>query len=262
MSERPTKRVRSSSGSDDRAESTPSPTTKDFIHASDLVTLLDNKTVSNILANAASRHPDIMRKLEHEVSLRAAADKDKIIYFDYLSKSVWTTLNVTYDRMRDSQSFDMSGEASASIRRCLETIRKQCPKTAGCDTKQSALETLRKIGKSICLSQGIIPKQIRNDHITEQTLVATMLGIAKTMTSEEREGLWPWCEEKLMELQKLGEGYVIFEGLDEVIDLFAYEDEVAIEDVAKASAEELDSDGDGNGNGEADHQEKSIGPNP
>lgn len=186
----------------------------------ELVNSIDPKTISDLLIAAAKAYPDVASHVQREVDRIAAFERAKFIDFDYLSKSAWKTLNVTYARMKGSHAFDMSGEAAASIEGCVKTIRTDCPKTASFQTKKSALETLRKIGKSICLSDGVVGHEIKKDYQWGGEFVPTMLRIAETLTYEEKERLRPWCDDKLVELKGMADGHCIFEDLGRVVALW------------------------------------------
>ena len=230
MSVRPAKRARIDTHTDD----------VDSLKVQELVDSMDQKTIANLLITAAKTHPDIASLVQREVDRITTAERVKVINFDYLSKSAWKTLNVTYDRLKDSHAFEMAGEAADSIEGCIEKIRKGCSKTASFKTKENGLETLRKIGKSICLSSGVVGREIRISYQSPQTsLVSTMLGIAKSLTYEELERLRPWCNDKLVELQGFAHGYCVFEGLDEVIDLWG--DEHGDDESSSDGNEELES---------------------
>ena len=191
----------------------------------ELVDSIDPKVIAKFLITAAKAYPEIASFVQLEVDRIAAAERAKVLDFDYLSKSAWKTLNVTYDRLKGSQAFELSGEAAQKVEECFETIRIRCPKTASFRTKESALETLRKIGKSICLSNGVVGHEIRKDYEHGGKLVPVMLDIAQSLTYQERERLEPWRNGKLVELQGIADGYCIFENLGEVIDLWGDDDE-------------------------------------
>lgn len=213
MSSRPAKRSR------------PDTDAVDVSKLPELVNSIDPKTIAKLLIAAAKTYPDVAFLVQQEVDRITAAEGAKVLNFDYLSKSAWKTLNVTYDRLRDSHAFEMAGEAAGSIEGCIETIRTRCPNTASFKTKESALETLRKIGKSICLSSGVVPREIRKGYGSGGTLVPVMMDIAESLTDEEAERLRPWCDDKLVELQEIADGYCIFEDLGEVIELWGGEEE-------------------------------------
>ena len=209
----------------------------------ELVDSIDPKAIAKLLITAAKAYPEIASLVQLEVDRTAAAERAKVLDFDYLSKSAWKTLNVTYDRLSGSQAFEFSGEAVQEIQECFETIRIRCPKTANFRTKESALETLRKIGKSICLSVGVVGREVRKDYQRGGELVPVMLNIAQSLTYEELEQLEPWCNEKLVELQEIADGYCIFENLGEVIDLWGDDEEEEEEEISDDGNEDLEDDG-------------------
>ena len=233
MSSRPAKRARSHTNTDAVAV--------DLSKIPELVDSIDSKAIAKLLITAAKAYPKIASLVQLEVNRTAAAERAKVLDFDYLSKSAWKTLNVTYDRLSGSQAFEFSGEASQKVRECFETIRIRCPRTANFRTKESALETLRKIGKSICLSTGVVGNEIRKDYEHGGELVPVMLDIAQSLTYQEKERLEPWCNEKLVELQEMADGYGIFEDLGEVIALWGDDDEVE-EECSSDGNEDLEDD--------------------
>lgn len=84
---------------------------------------------------------------------------------------------------------------------------------------------MRKIGKSICLSNGVIGHEVRKDYQVGGKLVPVMLHIAESLIEEEAERLRPWCDDKLVELKRIADGYCVFKGLDEVIGLWGWDEE-------------------------------------
>ena len=246
MSSRPAKRARSDSNTD----------AVDPSKLPELVDSIDSRTIANLLITAAKAYPDIASLVQREVDRIAAATRVQVLDFDYLSKSAWKTLNVTYDRMKDSHAFEMAGEAVYSIEECFETIRKNCPKTSSFKTKKSALETLRKIGKSICLSNCVIGHEVRKHHQSGGKLVPVMFDIVESLEDEEMERLWPWCDDKLVELQRMADGYCIFEELGQVIELWDGDEEGEDEDEGSNDGNEED-EGE-SGNGEEPKDERSV----
>ena len=233
MSSRPAKRARSHTNTGAAAV--------DPSKIPELVDSIDSKAIAKLLITAAKTYPEIASLIQREVDRIAEAERAKVLDFDYLSKSAWKTLNVTYDRLSGSQAFEFSGEAAHKVEECFETIRRRCPKTANFKTKESALETLRKIGKSICLSNGVVGREIRMDYQQGGELVPLMLDIARSLTDQERERLEPWCNEKLVELQEMADGHCIFEDLGEVVDLWGDGDEEE-EEISGDGSEDLEDD--------------------
>ena len=234
MSNRPAKRARSDSHTD----------AVDPSKVPELVSSIDPKTISQLLIAAAKIYPDVAFLVQQEADRIAAAERAKVLDFDYLSKSVWKTLNVTYERLSGSHAFEMSGQAENDIEDCIENIRRSCPKTASFKTKENALETLRKIGKSICLSNGVVGREIRKSCGCQTTLISTMLGIAESLADEEMERLRPWLDDKLVELQGIADDYCIFEDLGEVIDLWGEDRETEHEGSSDTNEEAESPSGD------------------
>ena len=239
MSSRPAKRARSNTESD----------AVDPTKLSELVNCIDPKTTATLLIVAAKAYPDIASLVQGEADRIAAAERARVLNFDYLSKSAWNTLNVKYDRLKDSHAFEMVGDAAESIDECFESIRTRCPETTSFKTKKSALETLRKIGKSICLSNGVVGREIRKHYQYGGELVPVMLAIAESLTFKEAEMLRPWCDDKLVELQGMADGYCIFGDLGQVIGLWDGEEGDEDDDEGNSDGNEEGEDASGDERG-------------
>ena len=212
---RPAKRIRASS-----TATVPADVHVPASKVPKLVGDLAPSTIANLLIVAAKAYPEVATLIQNETDRLAAIQRAKVIDFDHLSKSAWKTLNVDYARLKGSHAYDTSGEASQNIEACFESIERRCPEYANFETRKSALETLRKIAKSICLSSGIVPHEVKKDYQYGGSLVPVVLKIAKSLTGEEIEKLRPWCSDKLVELQGIATSNGIFEDLASVIELF------------------------------------------
>lgn len=108
----------------------------------------------------------------------------------------------------------------------IKSIAQQCGPLTSLQTRLNGLSALRKIGKTICLSDNDVvghevQKQFQCDHCLEEA----MIEILSTMSEDERrtireeesseEGLWL----KLLELDDLAYDLCLFERLNEVLDL-------------------------------------------
>lgn len=189
---------------------------------SDIIASFNSKTVASLLLSAASDNPSVASAVESEHLRLISEQQKKVRDFDYLSKSVWKTVNVTYDKMSSRRQFDASGDAIEAILEDIHKIRDGCPSYASFGTKKSGLETLRKIGKSICLGHDEIGKQIRMKFQYDKTLERIMRDILKSMTNAERQqvaksGGDPTFMEKVVELNKLAGQSSIFEDLPHVV---------------------------------------------
>ena len=83
-----------------------------------------------------------------------------------------------------------------------------------------------------------------------------MLDIAENLEDEEMERLRPWCDDKLVELQGMADGYCIFEDLGQVIELWNGDEEGEDEDEGNSDGYEED-EGE-SGNGEEPQDERSV----
>lgn len=120
----------------------------------------------------------------------------------------------------------MASKVEAEIKRYIQIIRDGCAGHASFGTKENGLETLRKIGITIALSQGdVIANEVQKAFQRESTLEETIKEIIESMTEHEKEDLrWggnpegEWFE-KLVELEKLAASRCLFEGLEDVVSL-------------------------------------------
>jgi hypothetical protein len=208
-------------------------------------------TIKSLLVHAAKKDSStalLVRKLYNDHIQR---ERVKVIDFDGYSKSVWRAINTRYTRYRDSEQYDLAYEVLAEA---TETITKIGDKASAqhtsFGTKRSALETLRKIGKTICLSGDVIGYEVRKQFQHESALEDAMSAIVAEMSVDE-------CQEmcaihdgrssfliKMEELLQLSGGYCLF---------------ARLEDVLVSLAGEVDEDGDEDGDGEdEDHEEESV----
>ncbi|MCJ1244868.1 hypothetical protein MMC30_002069 [Trapelia coarctata] len=173
----------------------------------------------DILQAAAKKHPDVVVRILDEKIRLERTERSKTVDFDYLSKSAWKVLNVTYRKLKGSHQYDLAGEAESSVVGCIETISEGCPDIASYETKANALETLRKIGKTICLSgNDVIGHETIKSFQSETILEDSMLRIVNGMTDDELDDIMAeeWYD-KLLELVDLSKGLDIMEGLSDVV---------------------------------------------
>ncbi|KAA6414516.1 MAG: hypothetical protein FRX48_01265 [Lasallia pustulata] len=250
MSTRPAKRARSSTSTaaiDSPRISTPS------IDLAPLIASFPTATLQGILLEAAKSNPSVAALVKTKYDHLAAAQRAKVVDFDYLSKDAWETLNVKYRSLSGSKQYDMSFDASESVVECIQEIAKECPKEASLGTKKNALETLRKIGKSICLSNDTLGHEVRKSFQYDTCLEDAMYRILETLSYGERDrhlmsaprGEKPWYE-KMCELVGLGAGHCIFAEMDNVVGLM---------ELGKGSTDEDDEDEHGN-DGEDEQSEE------
>ncbi|KXT00215.1 hypothetical protein AC578_7000 [Pseudocercospora eumusae] len=155
------------------------------------------------------------------------AEQARVIDFDDCSKEVWHTLNTKYRKLSGSKQYDMSFDAFESVTGSIESIQSQVTRSSSYGTKLSALETLRKIGKSILLSNDCLGSEVRKLFGHDSSYVDAMMHIVECMSDEERfaagrnvsEAGKGELRDKIDWVAKDAAGYCIFEGLEEVLDL-------------------------------------------
>ena len=79
-----------------------------------------------------------------------------MIDFDHHSKEVWYVLNKKYRKASGSTQYDLAGDAYGEITSGIDDIANQYKSHASFGTKCNAIETLRKICKSIALSDNSV----------------------------------------------------------------------------------------------------------
>lgn len=186
-------------------------------HVLTLINYLPSQIVYNALKTTAAAHKDVVELVSSEHARIVAAERAKVIDFDHYSKSAWKVTNVTYSRLSGSKQYDASFDAASSVQDDIKAIGKAATPHASYGPKKSALETLRKIGKTIALSTGTIGHEVQKQFQWDHYLERTMLQIAKSMTDEEQaKMLTDEFAEKLVELEGLAEDHCIFEKLKDV----------------------------------------------
>jgi hypothetical protein len=128
--------------------------------------------------------------------------------------------------MRGSKQYDHSFSVFSEVTSTIESIGSQAGlQHASFGTKRSGLETLRKIGKTICMSsRDTLCHEVKKQFQHDSSFVEAMDGIVAVLTIEEREkmcNLHDWRStflQKMEELQGLADGHCVFEELGQVVD--------------------------------------------
>ncbi|KAJ9647154.1 hypothetical protein H2199_002140 [Coniosporium tulheliwenetii] len=147
---------------------------------------LSEDTVRKILLDAAYAHPTVQSMIDAEYNALVAREQATMVNFDHFSGSVWKKLNIDHRHESGSRQYQSAGPAATP--------------ESSLGTRISALETLRKMGKSIAMSGT-------------DTLGSEVINWIVIAMSEE-------FVDKLAELVRLGEAQCIFEGLSEILEVF------------------------------------------
>jgi hypothetical protein len=187
----------------------------DFIS---LLSLLPAETINKILIQAAQQHPDVGESVVSEYTKMLAAEQAKTIDFDKYSKLAWKSMNAKFSRASGSRQYEKSFEVSGEITDCINAISDATPAHASFGTKKSALETLRKIGKSLSLCEGgTLESELVKQWQMDNQLESTMMRIAQSMTVEERAAIMTKeFQDKLIELETLSSERCLFDDLKDI----------------------------------------------
>ncbi|KAK1759963.1 hypothetical protein QBC47DRAFT_117659 [Echria macrotheca] len=107
--------------------------------------------------------------------------------FDRYSKDAWYLLNKSrYTRLSSSKQHDASGDVFDQIVDCITAIREAITPASSYGTKVNAIETLRKIAKTILVSDDILGYEVRKQFQWDSCVPDSMLAIANSMTRSQR----------------------------------------------------------------------------
>lgn len=189
-----------------------------FVDADTLQLTLDKLSSSwknGALLQAALKYPDVRQMVFTEMELTTKRENNRTVDFDYCSKSVWKSLNITYAKMSGSRQYDAAFDVKSSIDSIIETIAEQCQRPSSSQTRRNGFEVLRKIAKSILLSGDTLGHEVRKQFGQDSRLEDAMLAILKQMdageiadirrggvSESESDELW----DKLLELKELANG--------------------------------------------------------
>ncbi|ROW08674.1 hypothetical protein VPNG_06468 [Cytospora leucostoma] len=110
-----------------------------------------------------------------------------VINFDRYSKSAWHALNDSEILgLGGSRQYDLSGEVYDCIRGCIMAIDEKTRADSPLGTKQSAIETLRKIAKTINLGEDTIGYEVRKELQDDSDIADVINRVLESMTPEER----------------------------------------------------------------------------
>jgi hypothetical protein len=131
--------------------------------------------------------------------------------------------------MSGSKQYDISFQVFDDVCDSIQSIVGQASTHhASFGTKRSALETLRKIGKTICMSSNdTLGHEVQKQFSHESSFVDAVKSILDVMSDEECDKMCDLNDGrssflvKMEELRKLSDDYCCFEGFDKVVALLA-----------------------------------------
>jgi hypothetical protein len=133
---------------------------------------------SSLLLKFADENPVIADAIRRTYHNKAHAEQTKVISFDSYSSRVWHYTNTDYRSLRASAQSKMAGDVYLEVQSDIAEIGEQAGQSpASFGTKKSALETLRKIGKTVILSGDTIGHRVRKRFQADGTFGNAMLQI-------------------------------------------------------------------------------------
>lgn len=107
--------------------------------------------------------------------------------FDHYSKSAWHALNDSeLLSLSGSRQYTMAGDVYGDICDCVNAVDDMTRDDSPLGTKQNAIETLRKIAKTVILGGDTVGYEVRKELQHDSHISDVMIRIAEGMTPEER----------------------------------------------------------------------------
>ncbi|KAI5848040.1 hypothetical protein BZA05DRAFT_404238 [Tricharina praecox] len=162
------------------------PAKAEITHA--FLSVLPASVQQTLLLTAIKMHPDIytlaVAARAEEAARQAAAIH---LSFDELAKTCWHEINSAYRGLRDSQLYTIAGKVRETVLDILrDDILAKVADDSSYETKRSALETLRKIGKTCWMAQlRYIDECVADDEVMK-VIGDGMEGVAESMSIGER----------------------------------------------------------------------------
>ena len=179
---------------------------------------LDDSTIRSIVTRLALENSAVAAVILSNYRLKWERECAEVIDFDRYSKSVWHELNSYRGDHWYTSPMNDSFKIAENVKNTITLdIEERVKVHSNFATKRSALETLRKIGKTICLSTSDTGDDVAEAFIDSSELDSAMVNILKTMQQEEKAMMADAADgqylEKLDELERLGDECEIFDGV-------------------------------------------------
>ncbi|KAI9694248.1 MAG: hypothetical protein M1820_009106 [Bogoriella megaspora] len=192
----------------------------------DALSYLDGPEILQIVYTLLS-HPDsrtlVLSLINGTYNAKRAAEQEEVVDFDHFSKSVWYSLNRKWTDPRGSKEYENAWHAYGEVTDAIQSIRGSSKSHTSFGTRESALVTLRKIGKSVILARDVLGAEVRKNFQCDDCFVSAMFSIAENMSPEDRQNIRNLdggeFVDKLEELVGLAKGKCIWEDLHEVLDV-------------------------------------------
>jgi hypothetical protein len=113
--------------------------------------------------------------------------ESKVVRFDHYSKSAWRKLNRESSSLSGLQWYEKAFDVYYEILEDIQDIAKQACPIASDETRRNALEGLRKIAKTVCLSGGdTLTHEVNMPSQGGRQMTDAMLSVVDAMSDQER----------------------------------------------------------------------------
>lgn len=181
-----------------------------------------------LLCLAVHKHPSLASDITSEYAQKASLGASKTVSFVHYSNSVWHTLN-SKQHLDQVEGRRYADKAVQKVANDILSVASQVRRESSLVTKRNALETLRKIGRSICLAMGVVGERVKDVLGSDKTFVDAMIKVADSFTEDDQRTLWAGGSgteivNRLEQLDELRRCYRVFDGLGVVLELLKRED--------------------------------------
>lgn len=190
---------------------------------------LTNLARSQLLLTACQSHPSVYASVLAALEAQLIDDGRTDISFDAISKDAWKDLNplgysagppklsakpaglrkkftlkddpkqppagASDDNLSPAALASLAASTQVALRTHLEAITSKTNAYSAWETRLSAVSTLRKIGKSLALSDSAVASHVRSGSFPLE-VIGALSAVSGTMTEEERR---EWVEDELRE---------------------------------------------------------------
>lgn len=174
-----------------------------------------------LLRTAVQKFPSLASDISSQYTPIAPVEHNNTVSFIHHSNNVWHALNA--NRPGDISTHPSTPTTAIyQVAQDIETIAQQIHPSSSLATKKNALETLRKIGRNICMAPGATGAKAREILGNDGSFVGAVMGVVQKLTRHDRRTLWAGGSgaeivKRFEQLDELRRCHGVFEGFEGVI---------------------------------------------
>ena len=205
---------------------------------------LDDDQICSIITQLANEHPAVAGVILSNYRVVWEKECAEIIDFNVYSANLWHDINESRGYIWDPEDIKQPYVVAEEVRETItQDIIERVKSHSNFATKKSALETLRKVGKSVCLGMGEVADEVRNSFFHSSDLDSGIIKILESM-DREHKAMMADAEDgqylqKLDELEGLAEKNRIFKSLGKAAKLIRKAQQPQDEETGSEGSEEL-----------------------